>query len=332
MQIQKIVSLIDKVDAKLAVLLCHNNADPDAIGAAYALSGLLNHLKPNLKIEIAVASGPSRLSKRIIAVLPIEIVYQPHIEEADVLFLVDTNTVQQLDVLCKKILPDQPLIVVDHHSNHPETERLAAISVSDMTASSTCEVVYRLFEEAEVKPSIDEAKALFLGIAFDTRHFVIANSGTFKVLTSLIDAGVDVQETLPILSLPMDFSERIARLKTCTRIKLLTLNDWLITLSHVSAYQASAARALISIGAHVAVVAGQKDEKIQVSFRATREFYLETGIHLGNDFAKPLGDFINGIGGGHAISAGANGTGDVKKCLRFCSKLISNKLKSPDFE
>jgi len=331
-QIQKIVSLLDKVDAKLAVLLCHNNADPDAIGAAYALSGLLNRLKPNLKIEIAVASGPSRLSKRIIAVLPIEIVYQPHIEEADVLFLVDTNTVQQLDVLCKKILPDQPLIVVDHHSNHPETERLAAISVSDMTASSTCEVVYRLFEEAEVKPSIDEAKALFLGIAFDTRHFVIANSGTFKVLTSLIDAGVDVQETLPILSLPMDFSERIARLKTCTRIKLLTLNDWLITLSHVSAYQASAARALISIGAHVAVVAGQKDEKIQVSFRATREFYLETGIHLGNDFAKPLGDFINGIGGGHAISAGANGTGDVKKCLRFCSKLISNKLKSPDFE
>lgn len=332
MQIQKIVSLIDKVDAKLAVLLCHNNADPDAIGAAYALSGLLNRLKPNLKIEIAVASGPSRLSKRIIAVLPIEIVYQPHIEEADVLFLVDTNTVQQLDVLCKKILPDQPLIVVDHHSNHPETERLAAISVSDMTASSTCEVVYRLFEEAEVKPSIDEAKGLFLGIAFDTRHFVIANSGTFKVLTSLIDAGVDVQETLPILSMPMDFSERIARLKTCTRIKLLTLNDWLITLSHVSAYQASAARALISIGAHVAVVAGQKDEKIQVSFRATREFYLETGIHLGNDFAKPLGDFINGIGGGHAISAGANGTGDVKKCLRFCSKLISNKLKSPDFE
>lgn len=332
MQIPKIVSLIDKLDAKLAVLLCHNNADPDAIGAAYALSGLLKRLKPNLEIEIAVASGPSRLSKRIIAILPIEIVYQPHIEEADVLFLVDTNTVQQLDMLCKKILPDQPLVVVDHHSSHPETERLAALYVSDVTASSTCEVVYRLFEEAEVKPSIDEAKALFLGIAFDTRHFVIANSGTFKVLSSLIDAGVDVQEILPILSLPMEFSERVARLKACTRIKLLTLNNWLIALSHVSAYQASAARSLMSIGAHVAVVAGQKDEQIQVSFRATREFYLETGIHLGNDFAKPLGDFINGIGGGHAVSAGANGTGDLKTCLRFCSKLISNKLKAPDFE
>jgi len=331
-QIPKIVSLIDKLDAKLAVLLCHNNADPDAIGAAYALSGLLKRLKPNLEIEIAVASGPSRLSKRIIAILPIEIVYQPHIEEADVLFLVDTNTVQQLDMLCKKILPDQPLVVVDHHSSHPETERLAALSVSDVTASSACEVVYRLFEEAEVKPSIDEAKALFLGIAFDTRHFVIANSGTFKVLSSLIDAGVDVQEILPILSLPMEFSERVARLKACTRIKLLTLNNWLIALSHVSAYQASAARSLMSIGAHVAVVAGQKDEQIQVSFRATREFYLETGIHLGNDFAKPLGDFINGIGGGHAVSAGANGTGDLKTCLRFCSKLISNKLKAPDFE
>jgi phosphoesterase RecJ-like protein len=331
-QIQKIVSLIDKLDAKLAVLLCHNNADPDAIGAAYALSGLLNRLKPNLVTEIAVASGPSKLSKKIISVLPIELVNQPHIDQADILFLVDTNTIQQLDVLYTKIMPDQPLVVVDHHSSHPETNRLATLSVSDETASSTCEVVYRLFEEAEVKPSRDEAKALFLGIAFDTRHFVIANSGTFKVLASLIDAGVEAQEILPILSLPMEFSERVARLKAITRIKLLTLNNWLIALSHVSAYQASAARALISMGAHVAVVAGQKNEKIQVSFRATHGFYVETGIHLGNDFAKPLGDFINGIGGGHAVSAGANGTGDIKACLRFCSKLISNKLKSPDFE
>jgi len=331
-QIQKIVSLIEKIEAKLTVLLCHNNADPDAIGAAYALSGLLNRLKPNLATEIAVASGPSKLSKKIITVLPIEIVDQPHINQADILFLVDTNNIRQLDLLYSKILPDQPLVVVDHHSSHPETEQLATLSVVDETASSTCEVVYRLFEEAEVKPSPDEAKALFLGIAFDTRHFVIANSGTFKVLTSLIDSGVDVQEILPILSLPIEFSERVARLKACNRIRILTLNNWLIALSHVSAYQASAARALISIGAHVAIVAGQKDEKIQVSFRATREFYLETGIHLGNDFAKPLGDFINGIGGGHSVSAGANGTGDIKACLRFCSKLISNKLKSPDFE
>jgi len=326
-QIQKIVSLIDKLDAKLAILLCHNNADPDAIGAAYALSGLLKRLRPNLETEIAAASGPSRLSKAMITVIPIELADQPRIEEADMLVLVDTNTIQQLDEWCTRIKPDHPLVVVDHHARHPETERIAALSVADETASSTCEVVYRLFKEAKVKPSPDEAKALFLGIAFDTRHFVIADSCTFKVVAELVDAGVNAQEILPILSLPMEHSERVARLKASARVTLLTVNNWLIALSYVGAYQASAARALISLGAHVAVVAGQKDDNIQVSFRATREFYAETGIHVGTDLAKPLGDFLGGMGGGHAVSAGANGAGDVKVCLRFCGKLIRNKLK-----
>jgi nanoRNase/pAp phosphatase (c-di-AMP/oligoRNAs hydrolase) len=325
-QIQKILALIDKLDAKLVVLLCHHNADPDAIGAAFAFKGLLKQLRPRLETEIAAASGPSKLSKSMINVLPIELTDQPRIEEADILVLLDTNTIQQLDELGKRIKPDRPLVVIDHHASHPETERIATLSVADETVSSTCEVVYRLFKEAELKPSTDEAKALFLGIAFDTRHFVIATSDALKVVADLVDAGVNAQEILPILSLPMDYSERIARLKAANRVNLLRMNDWLIALSHVNAYQASASRGLIALGAHVAIVAGKKENKIQVSFRASREFYTETDIHMGRDLAKPLGDFLGGMGGGHSVSAGANGAGDVDACLNFCAKLLKKKI------
>jgi len=260
-------------------------------------------------------------------VLPIELVDTPRIEAADLIVLLDTNTIQQLDEWSKRIKPDRPLVVVDHHASHPETERIATLSVTDETASSTCEIVYRLFKEAELNPNPDEAKALFLGIAFDTRHFIIATSDTLKVVADLVAAGVNAQETLPILSLPMQHSERIARLKAANRVKLLTMNDWLIALSHVSAYQASACRALIALGAHVAVVAGQKHNEIQVSFRASREFYAETGVHMGRDLAKPLGEFLDGMGGGHSVSAGANGVGDVEACLKFCEKLLKKCLK-----
>ena len=327
MQIQEIIALLDKLDAKLAVLLCHHNADPDAIGAAFAFKGLLKRLRPDLETEIAAASGPSRLSKAMINSLSIEIAEHPRIEEADALILLDTNTIQQLDEWSGRIKPDQPIIVVDHHASHPETERIATLSVSDETASSTCEIVYRLFKEAEVEPSPDEAKALFLGIAFDTRHFIIAASGTLKVVAELTEAGVDPQETLPILSLPMEHSERIARLKTSARMKLLHLDRWLIALSHVSAYQASAARGIVALGAHVAVVAGKKGDEIQVSFRATHEFYNKTDIHMGRDLATPLGDFLGGMGGGHSLSAGANGAGDVDACLKFCEKLLKKRLR-----
>ncbi len=327
MQTQEIVSLIDKLDAKLAVLLCHHNADPDAIGAAFAFKGLLKHLRPNLETEIAAASGTSKLSKAMMNALPIELVDNPRIEKADLIVLLDTNTLQQLDEWSERIKPDKPLVVVDHHASHPETERRATLSVTDETSSSTCEIVYRLFKEAELEPNSDEAKALFLGIAFDTRHFIIATSDTLKVVSDLVEAGVIVQETLPILSLPMEHPERIARIKAANRMKLLTIDDWLIALSHVSAYQASACRALIALGAHVAVVAGKKHNEIQVSFRASREFYAETGVHMGTDLAKPLGDFLGGMGGGHAGSAGANGVGDVDACLRFCEKTLKKRLK-----
>ena len=326
MQIQEILTLIDKLNAKLAVLLCHNNADPDAIGAAFAFKGLLKRLRPKLETEIAAASGPSRLSKSMMKVLPIELTSEPRIEEADILVLLDTNTIQQLDEWGTRIKPDHHLVVIDHHASHPETKRIATIFVSDEHASSTCEVVYCLFKEAKLEPSPNEAKALFLGIAFDTRHFILVTSKTIKIVADLTELGVDAQETLPVLSLPMEYSERIARMKGANRVKVLKVKDWLIALSRVNAYQASAARGLVALGAHIAVVAGKKENKIQVSFRASHEFYTKTSIHMGRDLATPLGEFLGGMGGGHSVSAGANGVGDVNVCLKFCEKLIKKRL------
>jgi phosphoesterase RecJ-like protein len=328
MQIHEIVALVDKLEAKLVVILCHHNADPDALCAAFAFFQLLKRLRPELEIEIAAAQGPSRLAKSVLKSLPIKLRKQPNIEKADLICLLDTNTIQQLDEWGERVkASSSPLIVVDHHAPHPETERIATICVTNEGASSTCEIVYQFFKEAEVQLTEVEAKALFLGIAFDTRHFVIATSNTLKTIADLIDVGVNAQETLPLLSLPMDYSERIARLKAGRRVKLLMINDWLIALSHVGAYQASSARALIGLGAHLAIVAGQRGDSLQVSLRASRDFHKKTGIHLGRDVAKPLGEYLNGMGGGHSVSAGANGVGDAEASLKRCVRLLRERLK-----
>ena len=327
MQIHKIIELIDTQKAQLAVLLCHLNADPDAVCAAFAFSQLLKRLKPMLNIEIAAAQGPSRLSKSLLSHLPAELVMQPRIEEAGIIVLLDTNTVQQLGEWGDRVKKSKAaLIVIDHHASHPQTESLATLSVADEKVSSACEMVYRLYKEAQVDLAPLEAQALFLGIAFDTRHFVLANSTTFQVIADLIEAGVKADETLSMLSLPMAPSERIARLKASKRVKLIKINEWLIVFSNVSAYQASAARALISVGAHVAVVAGEKGDRIQVSLRATRDFHEKTSVHLGKDIAKPLGEYLRGMGGGHALSAGVNGVGEVEASLKHCSRLLKEKL------
>jgi nanoRNase/pAp phosphatase (c-di-AMP/oligoRNAs hydrolase) len=284
---------------------------------------------PKIEVEIGAAYGISRLSKHLLQYVPIDVRDQPRIEKADAIVLLDTNTIQQLDNLAEKVkTAKSPIIVIDHHATHPETEQLATLCVTNEDASSTCEIVYNFYKQANIKPNQTEAKALFLGIAFDTRHFILANSSTLKNIAELIDSGLNVQETLPLLSLPMDLSERVARLKASRRVKLFKMNEWIIALSHVSAYQASAARALIDLGADVAAVAGQKSEKLEVSLRGTREFHKQTGIHLGKDIAKPLGEYIHGMGGGHATAAGANGAEDIEVALKRCLFLLKEELVS----
>jgi len=329
LSLAEITKIIDTLEAKLVVLLCHHNADPDAICSAYAFQSLLKQLMPKIEVEIGAAYGISRLSKHLLQYVPIDVRDQPRIEKADAIVLLDTNTIQQLDNLAEKVkTAKSPIIVIDHHATHPETEQLATLCVTNEDASSTCEIVYNFYKQANIKPNQTEAKALFLGIAFDTRHFILANSSTLKNIAELIDSGLNVQETLPLLSLPMDLSERVARLKASRRVKLFKMNEWIIALSHVSAYQASTARALIDLGADVAAVAGQKNEKLEVSLRGTREFHKQTGIHLGKDIAKPLGEYIHGMGGGHATAAGANGAEDIEVALKRCLFLLKEKLVS----
>lgn len=318
---------MEDLNVKNVVLLCHHNADPDAICSAYAFAGLLKNLKSEINVEIGASQGISRLTKHLLKHLPIKVETQPNIDKADTIVLLDTNTIQQLGNLAEKVKNSKaPIIVIDHHAAHPETEKLARICITNEDASSTCEIVYNFYKETSVKPDENVAKALFLGIAFDTRHFILANSSTLKTVAELVDAGVDAKETLSLLSLPMDFSERVARLKACRRAKLFKIGEWIIAFSHVSAYQASAARAIIDLGAHVAVVAGQKNENLEISLRCTNKFHEKTGIHLGRDIAKPLGEFLRGMGGGHSTAAGVNGVGDIETGFKRCLKLLKGKI------
>jgi phosphoesterase RecJ-like protein len=324
-----ITMVLDEAHARSVLLLCHHNADPDAVCSAYAFQSLLTKYMPNLTVEIGTGQGISRLSKHILKRIPITVNLQPDVEKADVIVLLDTNTTQQLGRLAEKVGKTvAPIIVVDHHAAHPQTEQIAKLCITNEEASSTCEMVYDFYRQVDLKPGLEEAKALFLGITFDTRHFVLAKASTFKTIAELSDIGVNPQEELSSLALPMDFSERFARIKACRRAKLIKVGNWIIALSHVSAYQASAARSLVDLGAHMAAVAGQKNEKIEISMRCTREFNQIAGIHLGLDIAKPLGEYLDGMGGGHATAAGVNGVGHVENGLKRCLRLLKEKLSN----
>jgi len=328
--LHEITSILEEKNAGTALILCHHNADPDAVCSSYALSKLLKQFKPTLKIEVASPESVSRVSKVILEHLHASVMNErPDFEKADVIFMLDTNTTQQLDEWGKQISELRlPIIVIDHHAPHPETRKIATLYIYREDASSTCEIIYDLFREAEIRPSKDVAEALFLGIAYDTKHFTLAGASTFKAIADLVDLGVDVQEMLQLLSIPMDMSERIARLKACSRMKLMRIYGWLVVFSHVGSFQASAARALIDVGANLAIVGSEDKGEISISMRSDNEFYSKTGIHLGRDLASRLGELLHGMGGGHSTSAGVNGTGDLESAFKYTAKILREKLKN----
>ncbi len=331
MTFHDITKVLDGSKAKNVLLLCHHNSDPDAVCSAYAFQGILKKLKPEVNVEIGTGQGVSKLTKHLFEYIPMAVNLQPNLEKADIIILLDTNTIQQLNGLAEKVAKTTaPVIVIDHHSAHPETQALAKLCITNEEAGSTCDIIYGFYRELNLKPDPNEAKALFLGMAFDTRHFILANSHTFKAVADLVDSGVNAQEALAMLALPMDFSERVARIKACRRAKIFKINDWIIALTHVSAYQASAARALTDLGAHMAAAAGTKDGNVEISMRCMRDFNQKTGIHLGKNIAKPLGEALQGMGGGHAMAAGVNGKGDEKIALKRCLRLIKENLSKKE--
>ena len=325
MSFKQLIKLLKK--KSFVLLLCHRSADADAICSAYALQGLLKRFLPDVVVEIGCPAGINKPSKTLLENMPITVNQKPNIESAEAFVLLDMNTVEQLDQAADAVKKSSaPKIVIDHHAPSQETMKLCKLCLIDDKAAANCELVYRLYEEAQIDPNLNEAKALFVGIAFDTRHFALANSPTFGILANLVAAGFDVQQTLAQYALPIDPSERMAKLKACKRAKVLKVEGWIIALSHVSAYQAPAAKALVDLGAHMSAVAGKKEDKVEISLRSVRQFNEGTRVHLGTDIAAPLGEYLQGVGGGHAMASGVSGKGEIQDALKQCLKLLKAKI------
>jgi len=327
MSFKEIIRIIEDQKASFVLLLCHRSADADAICSAYGLQGLLKRFLPNIVTEIGCPQGINKPSKTLLEQMPITVNLKPNIESAEVIIFLDMNTIEQLDEAADAIKKSSaPKIIIDHHAPSSDTTQICELCIIDDKAAANCELIYRLFEEAGIKPNLNEAKALFVGIAFDTRHFALANSPTFEIIAKLVVEGIDSQQTLAQFALPIETSERVAKLKACKRAKIVKVEGWIVALSHVSAYQAQAAKALVDIGAHVSAVAGKKDEKVEVSLRSVRQFNENAGVHLGVDIAAPLGEYLQGVGGGHAMAAGVSGKGEIQDTLKQCLAFLKQKI------
>jgi len=321
-------SLISRVkDSEGVGLFCHQNADPDATCSAFSLQTLLQKQAPATTTKIVCPEGVSASTKQLLENLGITVPDGRLPAKVDLAILVDTNTLDQLGEVGEKLVKvETPIVVVDHHHPHPDTVKVASQLIVDESAAAAAEVVYRLWQGSQTELGSLEARALLAAMFVETKHFLLATQSTFEIAAGLVKAGADPRRLGELLSNPVSRSERIARLKAAGRSQIALLGQWIVATSELGSYQSSAARALLAVGAHVALVAGESKEKIRVNMRATEDFYTKTGVHLARDISIPVGKKLGGVGGGHATAAGLSVPGQTQDVLKICVDVLKESL------
>ena len=165
---EKLDRLVEYARAhKRALILTHDNPDPDSIAAGVALAHLLDKLAG---VEAIVAYGgivgraENRALVRVLK-LPVVPVSRVVFDEYDLICMVDTQPEQGNHSLPARHFPD---IVIDHHPERPDSH-LAPIADVGSPLGATSTVLAEYFRASGLAMPAPVATALFYGIKADTR-------------------------------------------------------------------------------------------------------------------------------------------------------------------
>lgn len=324
---EEILSFFNQRRVKSVLVCCHRNADPDALGSAYGLKVLIRESCPEIERVEIVVDGINEASKRVIGAYP-EIGFEHEVaDEPSAFFLVDVSNIWHIGKLAESVSKSsKPVLIVDHHVSQASSRLKPEIGFIDEQASSTCEMVCSLYESVGKTPSKSVATILLIGIAYDSRRFSIVGRNAFRAAAFLIDSGADYQRALSVLRHPLDRPEKIARLKAAQRCKIVKINGWVIGLSEVGSFGASACRGLIDLGVDVAIVSSDKKKLKKVSARSTNGFYKDTGVDLAKVMEK-VGIELGASGGGHPTAATVSGIDNTNKAEILVLRYIQETMK-----
>ena len=194
--ITEIKSLLDTPSN--VVIVPHKNPDGDAMGSTLALYHYLKKYNHNA-VVIAPNDYPEFLKwlpgdKAVLQFENQKEESKDHIDKATIIFTLDFNALHRAGDEYGEVLgaTDAIKIMIDHHQ---QPDDYAKYTYSDVSMSSTCEMVYNFIEMLGDNSLIDAniATCLYTGIMTDTGSFRFPSttSRTHHVIADLIDKGAE---------------------------------------------------------------------------------------------------------------------------------------------
>lgn len=183
---QDICLLWQKVkEAETIAISGHTNPDGDCVGACLSVCTYILDLFPEKQVDILLEP----ISEKFAFLKHADRISQEkHTKEAyDVYFSLDCSDTERLQDFREEFARAKCKICVDHHVTNQGFGDLRFI---DPEASSTCEILYFLFEEKKI--SLECAQAIYLGLIHDTGVFKHSNTTrtVMEIAGILLEKGV----------------------------------------------------------------------------------------------------------------------------------------------
>ena len=313
---------------KKIAIIPHKNPDGDAIGSTLALWHYLINNGHTASI-VAPNDFPKFLkwmsgADRILNSEKENSQSKACINNADIIFTLDFNHLGRAGQMSEVLEAAQAtFVMVDHHQ---EPADYASIMYSDVSMSSTCEMVYVLINQLGDENSItpEMANCIYTGIMSDTGSYKFAatTSNTHRVVADLMDKGAEGTE----------IHHRIYDTNSPSRLHLLgcALKNMVILEEYSTAYitlsqeeldtfnyQKGDTEGFVNYGhtldgiKFAVIFIENKEEGIfKISFRSVGDFSV-------NDFARK---HFNG--GGHTNAAGGRSEDSIADTIAKFTALL----------
>ncbi|MCR5419434.1 MAG: bifunctional oligoribonuclease/PAP phosphatase NrnA [Lachnospiraceae bacterium] len=175
-------NLIEEIgEAKLIGITGHVRPDGDCVGSVLGMYAYLSNVFENAQIKVFLEK-PADFYGFLKGYDQIDSTFA-YPGQFDVFISLDAGDIGRIEKADKLFLGAKKSICIDHHVSN---KGFGDVYHIEPDASSTCEILVRLFEDEYM--DVDVAKALYTGIAHDTGVFRYSCAGpdTFIALSKLV--------------------------------------------------------------------------------------------------------------------------------------------------
>ncbi len=308
------------------VAACHVNPEGDALGSALALRAFLKeqgkHVKPFCKDQVP----------HILKFLPGSEAVISRVSELDLpeaILIVDCAELERTGDEFMQFVANfhrkatGAVINIDHHESNT---LFGDINLVEPEASSTCEVLYDLFQDSAQDISLANATCLYTGLVHDTGSFQFPNTTarTLKSAASLVEIGVK----------PTEVSRNLYENQPQARLRLLALalatlrfedrgrRAEMVLTSEMFQKTGTGADAVEGFINYLSAVQGVE---VAVLFRedSPKRYKVSLRSHEQVDVGKVAASLG---GGGHRQAAGATLEGSLKQVRNSVHNLLDQYM------